>query len=213
MCVIVIQNKAVFPGWDNLKACWTSNPHGAGFMYQEDDKVRIVKGLMTFEDFKNAVSLVKNYSSRPMVYHFRISSHGTVNARNTHPYPFSPNEKAMVALDLIVPVGIAHNGVISRGAYSGFVQQSLNITDTAQFLRERYQVLKNNNYVKKSELIKELKDESKASSSRFVMMDGKEVRLFGTWYNHKGCVYSNNHSLPMYHQPVKKGYQWVNDCD
>jgi len=194
MCVIVVQNKNVFPSWDTLKNCWDSNPHGAGFMYHEKEKVRISKGFMSWEEFKKAVSEVKDYTSRPMVYHFRISSHGGISPQNTHPFPFSNNVEPMKALDLLVPVGIAHNGIISYRSYSSYLQEYHNIPDTAQFLRERYSTLKHKNYVKKSALDKALSDEAKLSNSRFVLMDSKEIRTYGHFYSYGNCLYSNGYS-------------------
>ena len=200
MCVIVVQNKGVFPGWDTLHNCWDRNPHGAGFMYQDDDKVVITKGLMTFQDFEVALKKVPNYEKRNLVYHFRIATHGSTLPSNTHPFPVTKNVEYLKSIDIKCPVAIAHNGMISRAMFDELERKTYNLTDTAQFIRDLTTLcLSDNGETYSKKLIQQtLKLESIYSGSRFAMMDAKNIYLYGTFYEHEGCMYSNTHSYMKY---------------
>ena len=52
MCVILVKERGIeLPTKDILESCWKRNPDGAGFMFNDCDKVVIMKGFMTFEEF------------------------------------------------------------------------------------------------------------------------------------------------------------------
>lgn len=122
MCVIAVKNKGVaIPNHKALKAMWDANSDGAGLMYALDNKVYIEKGFMSFKDFNRAVSQLSNKLDKkgvdakdiPMVFHFRITTHGGTSASNTHPFPVSPKTEHLKALDLSTDLAVAHNGIIS----------------------------------------------------------------------------------------------------
>lgn len=197
MCVIVVQDKQKFPGWDMLQKCWFTNPHGAGVMYRtKEGRVHIEKGFMTFEDYKNYISALNDYQIRPMVYHFRIATHGTVSEENTHPFPISSKVPHMMALSVLSDAGVAHNGVINYKSYNHSLRMKNNLTDTGAFLIKNYLRAKNGNKISKKAFINGLKEENKISNSRFALMDGTDIIRVGTWYEFNGCYYSNNIVLP-----------------
>ena len=197
MCVIIVQ-KDKFPGWEIMKNCWDRNPHGAGYMYQDDGKVIISKGYTTFADFKTSVESIPDYDKRPLVYHFRIATHGTVVPENTHPFPVSSNVNHLKALDLKCACGIAHNGIINFKSYNEKERKKYSLSDTGQFIREITKMSKTNNSISKRKLMAYLEFESKISGSKFAMMDGKNVYTFGNFYEIEGCLFSNNHSHIKY---------------
>jgi predicted glutamine amidotransferase len=192
--MIAQENK--FPGWDILENCWNNNPDGAGFMYQKNGKVIISKGFMTFKELKNSIIKVPNYKTIPVVYHFRIASHGSVSPSNTHPFPYTTNVRYHSRFDMEVPVGIAHNGIIKSGSYDNAERSKYGITDTSQFLIEMYadNMKENNGVGSRPFLLSALEVESGKSSSRFCVMDSKSVTTIGKWYDLKGCKFSNPHS-------------------
>lgn len=204
MCVIVVQ-KDKFPGWDILRNCWNRNPHGAGYMYQKNDMVIVSKGYTNFRDFKESVQKVENYEHIPMVYHFRIASHGNIVPENTHPFPLTSKINYMKALDYTCGCAIAHNGIISSRMYNESIRKQYDLTDTSEFIREITAIATTNGYTSKKEVSAALKIESRLSGSRFVMMDGASVKTFGKFYKINGCLFSNNFSHIRY-EYIEGGY-------
>ena len=68
-------------------------------MYAENGKVVIEKGFMTYEAFRRAYD---PHAVKQLALHFRIATHGGVNAENTHPFRVSDT------------LGVIHNGIINR---------------------------------------------------------------------------------------------------
>ena len=99
MCIAVWKPQGIELTEETLQNCWNRNPDGAGFMYAEDGKLNIVKGLMTYNEFEAAYA---PHSDKNCVLHFRIATHGGVNPENTHPFIVN-DDLAMV-----------HNGIISN---------------------------------------------------------------------------------------------------
>lgn len=113
MCIIALKPEGVILPDYTLKTMWDGNPHGAGFMYSENGKLVIIKGLMTFEDFLGAY--LEAGVERKMVMHFRIRTSGTNGPEMTHPF--------MVVSGL----GMVHNGIITK------METTAEKSDTAVF--------------------------------------------------------------------------------
>ena len=80
------------PKKSDLLECWNKNPHGAGFMFNDNGKVIIKKGYMNFDDFYNELirtDTKKYLKNRGLVIHFRIATSGLIDKGNCHPYPLS----------------------------------------------------------------------------------------------------------------------------
>jgi predicted glutamine amidotransferase len=99
MCIIAFKPEGIKISEDRLKKMWDSNSDGAGMMYADRGKLRIVKGLMTFDNFLETYKKIGDH--RKMVLHFRIKTHGAVIPSLTHPFWVHHGKVAMV-----------HNGVI-----------------------------------------------------------------------------------------------------
>ena len=92
MCIIVCKErgKAGKLDWDLLKNCFVNNPDGAGYAVAWDDKIRMRKGFMTFDAFKQSLQdCVKKIDLKEcgILLHFRITTHGGTHPENTHPFP------------------------------------------------------------------------------------------------------------------------------
>lgn len=137
MCVIAIKKPGInVPSDENIKDMWETNSDGAGFMYAFKNKVFVEKGFMKLDDLTNAM---KHLSKRlkvdnlelkdiPIIYHFRIKTHGANNPANTHPFPISSKEQHLKALDLTCDLAVAHNGIISSAKPMG------DMSDTASYI-------------------------------------------------------------------------------
>jgi predicted glutamine amidotransferase len=104
MCIIVVKPEDVSLSIDTIVNMWVHNPDGAGFMYQDGGKLKIVKGLMKIADFYKEYSKV---AERKLVIHFRWRTHGEVSKNLTHPFQIDRK------------TGMVHNGVIPINTPSG----------------------------------------------------------------------------------------------
>jgi predicted glutamine amidotransferase len=99
MCIAIYKTENNKLTEETLKNCWDANPDGAGFMYVDNNKVKIVKGLMTYTSFREAYDPI---ALKQAVLHFRIATHGNVDELNTHPFAISDK------------LGLVHNGIINN---------------------------------------------------------------------------------------------------
>ena len=97
MCIAVYSPKGNnIPCEDYLHNCFDNNSDGAGFAFNLNGHVEIVKGFMTWTDFINTFrEYDKSYclKNRGVLIHFRIATHGKVDAANCHPFPVSDSNR------------------------------------------------------------------------------------------------------------------------
>lgn len=118
MCIAIHRPGGVHIKKHTLETCFDSNPHGAGFAYPTRNGLRIVKGLMTFDDFWKQY---RKYPGKPMLIHFRWATHGTRGPEMTHPFGVVIEDKVEFAL--------IHNGII----HASCVPYSRDKSDTCLF--------------------------------------------------------------------------------
>ncbi len=194
MCVIIVKKSGIdLPNKSTLEACWKRNPHGAGFMFNDDDYVIIRKGFMNFDEFYLRLKTANEFyhlKERAVVIHFRISTSGLVDKGNCHPFPISNSNDDLRNTSIVTKLGIAHNGIIQN--YNG---KSKLLNDTQLFIKnDLFELYSLNNKFYLNEvfqsMIKKLIDESK-----MVLLDntGKMIKI-GKWYEDDGLFFSNlNH--------------------
>jgi len=86
-------------------------------MYHEDNKLYVIKGLMTLQEFKDAYEPHKN---KECILHFRIGTHGGKTPENTHPFLIDDT------------LGMVHNGIINKVA----CDVDKNMSDTWHFVEK-----------------------------------------------------------------------------
>ena len=119
MCVAIFKPKEEQISKEILKRCWESNPHGAGFMYAKDGRIKVAKELTSFKKFLRVFrEHEKSASGCDVVVHFRIMTHGVLDYRNTHPHRVN-NETWLV-----------HNGIIDEHCY-----KNAKLSDTVKFCK------------------------------------------------------------------------------
>lgn len=88
MCIIVVKQAGIAaPSDEMFENMWNHNPYGAGFMYTANGGVCIEKGFMEYKDFYKAYKRVEgkiDTVQTPMIFHFRITTHGGTSPENTH---------------------------------------------------------------------------------------------------------------------------------
>lgn len=198
MCVIAVKPSGVaIPSDELLQQMWNRNSDGAGFMYAHGNDVYIEKGFMTIDELKTALNGFKErYSSVdgkdfPMVFHFRITTHGGTSRENTHPFPISDKDEYLKALDVKAPLGMAHNGIISS------VKATDDMSDTMIFIKEVVTPLRklSKQFTEKYETLLKVA----VGSSKLAFLEGNgQIHMVGDFKEEDGMFFSN-----LYHKPAK----------
>jgi predicted glutamine amidotransferase len=208
MCIAIVKPKgANFPTMKQLENCFTSNPHGAGFMYSDGENLILKKGFMTFESFKKAY-LQENISKDKLVFfHFRIATHGLKDGGNTHPFPLVKDAEIMRETSLkFKGYGMIHNGVISYQNYEFNQYGGSNyISDTMLFgmkvaerLPYKYKTTTSVELAvaahiksKNNDLIKYIEHQIHYNKIA-IMNEHEEYVKYGQWIEDNGVFYSND---------------------
>lgn len=174
-----------------LKNCWENNPHGAGVAWQSGKRVRIEKGMMTWEVFEAFIEkLHKTVDplTTAVMYHFRITSRGDTCAEQTHPYPVSRNPDDLKRLSLRTSCAVMHNGTMPISTYKG-------MNDTQTFVLDyltRIDALNHDWEHSKDalDLIEAITD------SKMAFLKNNEIVTVGEFVENEGVLYSNDGYLP-----------------
>lgn len=201
MCIIVASKAGVKqPTIDQLWNMYAHNPHGAGYMYARNGKVTIHKGLMTWDDFYRAIKAEKFTDEDPVVYHFRISTQAGVTPTMTHPFPLTSKREICEKLDVVCPVGVAHNGIIrmtSDYRETRFSDTVIFITDyMSKLIRKRSDIT--------DQAVNTMIDH--LTNSKWAIMDGStgEIVTVGQFINDGGLLFSNStYTIPCKPRWVK----------
>ena len=188
MCIIAISPKNnPIPSSDTRKKMFENNPDGAGFMYPYKGKVRIEKGFMTLDAMETRlqeVSKVIDTTKTPMIFHYRITTHGGTSQANTHPFPVTNNRKLLQLTRVDASLGVAHNGIINC------VKPKDGFSDTQEYIVKRLSQL-DSKFVFSSKKLGKIAKEINGSRLAFLTPNGEIARV-GTWETGKdGCLYSN----------------------
>jgi predicted glutamine amidotransferase len=167
MCVIVVKTSHGTPiSMTDYEKMFNSNKDGAGIAYIENGRLKIVKGLMTFAEFKAAYNSVPHLNKSTVICHFRWGTQGSKIKSNTHPFVHNGNV-------------LFHNGVISMTNYNQIERIRNDRTDSEQFLIDH------------SDNIDEFC--KKEHASKFVIVKNNKVYFFGDFTYRDGNYYSNLH--------------------
>ena len=170
-----------------LADCESANTHGCGFMFPYKGQVYINKGFINVGAMLRCKrNLFKKFKldavNTPIVYHFRIATHGGISSQNCHPFPLSADTKDLQALSIKADVGVAHNGVLPL-----IDKTEKDISDTQQLVKYGLSHMAFRDIRAAKSLIKlALRDD------RMIVMSGKrEIETFGFWYEEGGSYFSN----------------------
>lgn len=194
MCVILVKERGIeLPTKDVLESCWKRNPDGAGFMFNDCDKVVIMKGFMTFEEFYLRLQTANEFyhlKEKGLVIHFRIATSGLKDKGNCHPYPISNDNLDLRKSFITTELGIAHNGIIR--SYNG---KDKILNDTQLFIKN--DLFELNSLDKKfyKNVIFQSMIERLIDGSRLVFLNEKgEIIKLGNWFRDGNYYFSNlNH--------------------
>lgn len=212
MCVICVKPSGIeLPDMDTFRAMWNNNRDGAGFMYAHEGRVFINKGFMKFDDFKAALKDIENTLDTmvtPMVFHFRIGTHGGNTPQNTHPFPISRDLKDLQTLSGAFPIGVAHNGVIR-------IDTPENVSDTMQYIMTKLAPIYEKmgpGFMQDDDTLTRIKTET-GSKLAILRADG-HITCIGDFHHDvvDGCYYSNYSYLPELSSYGVCSSKWLS-CD
>lgn len=140
MCIIVCKPAGVeVPSAEIMATCFVNNPDGAGFMLAAKGAVHGYKGLMSYDEFigelQGAEKKFGNLKKFPVVMHFRIGTHGSNVAGNTHPFPLKGGYREMRHTRWEAEQGFAHNGIIYNTSKDPDILK-FNVSDTMVFAKK-----------------------------------------------------------------------------
>jgi len=120
MCLIIAKPKGYAVPDEWMENAWEHNDDSLGMSYFDDSGIcRTHKWVNPSRGrLRKAIKLLSGLTDRPVLIHFRYSTHGKTDEANCHPFPL--NGRAV----------IAHNGIIP-----GFVCKRGVESDTAMYVR------------------------------------------------------------------------------
>lgn len=198
MCIIAYTKDRALTE-DEFDNCWCSNPDGFGMAYVLNKKVVVSKGIM---EQKIAWAEYQKVKHLKVVLHFRIKTAGAICPELTHPFIVSSTSKTYTKYAGTGQV-LFHNGCINFWQddclklmlSSSTPKISGHMSDT-RFLA-----------IKLSGMTIDQKDKFlKKECGKFVLLDPKEVILYGDFTEDKGVFYSNTTYKPHVYTNWYKGW-------
>ena len=121
MCIALLIPKGEKITRETLEQCFQSNPHGAGFMLSDNNKLIIRKGYFTFAGFwASWIQAHKKYPDTDYVAHFRIATSGELDRQNCHPHKIS--EQLAYVHNGILDIDVPQKSKISDSQLIGYTK-------------------------------------------------------------------------------------------
>lgn len=201
MCVIAVSPAGCrHPSEKDFRLMWDHNPHGAGIMWCEHNKVYIQKGLMTFDDFMDYIRYFRFTPDDPVVYHFRISTQAGTGPEMTHPFPLTSDPCELLKLSPEpCDIGIAHNGIIRLTSDPS----ETTFSDTALFIQKYLTKIIRSPADLESEEITAMIETLAQSKLAFLRNDG-QIFTIGKFYKQPGKFLVSNE----FYKPVRNFSGW-----
>ena len=191
-----------------LEYCWEKNSDGAGYAIFKDGFWVVRKGFMKYKKFIEAYKNENVNKNMTSIVHFRIGTAGLKDAGNTHPFPITDNKDYMRETEFTHANIAFHNGVVGSGV--GIYSDTMEYI--ADYLFPLLPLWEDNRVSDKIAEVVLTK-----GSSRWVVCVGASYWKYGTWYDYKGCHFSNSNYKPYEtaytYYPAKTQY-WnrYDDC-
>lgn len=198
MCVIVYKPSDVKVISKNiLQQCWDRNDDGAGFAYKTAERDesgqpiwRAQKGFMKWKEFWKAFNEHQFTKKDTYVCHFRIKTHGFVDAGNTHPFQVADNYTAMRQLDYTTTDLVFHNGTCGQGEDVEEGGVKIEASDTMKFVKEFVYPL--SKYIDGDGAIDKILTHLFCDTrDRWLYIHGEREWMYGDFKEEDGVYYSN----------------------
>jgi hypothetical protein len=179
MCLAIYQPAGVEIPEGHLLEGFKNNPHGAGFMYFDEQNNVCSYRSMHFDSFidEYEAAWAKHGRHSPFAIHFRWATHGTQDISNVHPFYMNKS------------VCVMHNGIIDC------VIKDKKMSDTAAFVRDYLGNLPRN--FQDNEFLFDMVEQYTSGSKLIMFTNDPQAQYVGYIFNehsghwHEGVWYSN----------------------
>lgn len=191
MCIAIIKPAGVkMPVRETLDICFANNPHGCGYTLNRNGVNYIFKGFTSVDEMCKSFEKTCPKQSETVMIHFRVASHGEINAENCHPFPVSSKYSVLKKTEIQtwLPT-LVHNGT-----FYSFKKEDNKHSDTMNFVKSIAPFV-NNNYLYNSRALKDfLNLYVKENNSRVAVLYNNGVfNAFGEWIHDKNTnLYFSN---------------------
>ena len=194
MCIIIAKNADIpMPSTKILRNCFENNPDGAGFMLAAKNSVYGFKGMMTFEEFTDELARAEKRFGKlnklAVVLHFRIATHGSSVASNTHPFPLKNGYREMRKTQWCADQGFAHNGIILQTSNDPDIKK-YKVSDTMVFAKKYAAPIAKYASIASDPALLDILYEIADSKLCFLDKKGK-IATRGNFIEQDGILYSN----------------------
>jgi len=181
MCLILYKPKSLSIKEDLARSiferAWAGNPHGFGLAVYKGRTWAVWKGMDRNEASSRFMQAAT--SKNPMVAHWRMATHGTIDVNNCHPFPLVFRDARAY---------LFHNGVLdieARGQKSDTATFARVVSDAGLTLQQFNVLLEGGIF-----------DGVIGGSRLAICIDGRpEPTLVGHWIERSGLHYSNSSLL------------------
>lgn len=188
MCIIMVKEIGKeFPEKKIIENMWENNPHGAGIAIAMNGAVWIEKGFLNKNAFIDVIEAIReNAKNFGIILHFRIATHGGINAECTHPFPITRDVKNLQATQVKTNLAVAHNGIID------IPTPREKMSDTMEYISTVLSNMrgKDEEFYKNKRNLKTIEKGIGTSKMAFLDAEGKITRV-GDWVEENGIYYSN----------------------
>ena len=201
MCIAIYKPAGKSISKATLQACFDNNNDGCGFAYvdqlQIPNTIKIFKNMEFAPFYEAYIKATTDHPNSNFIIHFRITSHGTTELFNCHPFMIDDNHVFI------------HNGII------GSVPRDKRKSDTQMFNETILQLLPYEWF--KSEGIKLLLEDFIGASKLIILNINNKVVIYnekkGAWVD--GCWFSNTsykaRAVTHHYSDYGYGYNYHNN--
>lgn len=192
MCIAIVKRAgAKMPKKEVLKRCFEKNPDGAGFAWFNGKAWEWRKGLMTFNEFWEALQCWDFTEADTVFMHFRWGTSGKVKGAGaegfTHPFPVSSKDDRLKAARGRSGHIVMHNGVIGAG--------TKNLSDTMLYVKGR--LFKRLPRLSIKSTLDKISRET-TGSRLAIGLPGGRIKFTGNWIEDEdGVMYSKPKPAPV----------------
>jgi len=198
MCIAVfspIGSKC--PDMETLRNCFENNPDGAGYAFNNEGMVVIKKGFLDWNSFWESFhgdDERYNFTTRGLLVHTRIKTHGKKCAELCHPFPITcEDDGAMRKTYFVTDYAAIHNGIISLTSSKAY--QEPNSSDTLVFCRDYMPLITDNKSWFKRNCNMRLIE--KLIGSKMAILNGRGEIIHTSGFTEDGGIWYSNTSYKM----------------
>lgn len=186
MCVIIWKPKGKMLSEEAIRAAWSRNKDGFGYMYYDEEADCIRYGKDIYKDPQLIIDKFKELTDKEACFHFRLRTHGATTDKQCHPFLVTDQEED--GRDIL----FMHNGIIHRVTEQG------DESDTMAFNREVLKPLLKDNPGLIDKPIFDRVVQELVISNKLLFMHGKgEIVVINpkSWDKFDDCLVSNKYSF------------------